>query len=131
MAEIKNNMYWIGTIQDLGKPYADLYLDKDGNQLFLFVRISDVSDPVSRYAAIYVTPKLVEEYMDSDHSMADVFSARPFRYASINDRKIFFDGEQFTSSKSTFPYNMPFDPALAVNGFKMKRTLRMVKQNSI
>ena len=131
MVEIKNNMYWIGTIQDLGKPYADLYLDKDGNQLFLFVRISDVSDPISRYVAIYVTPKLVEEYMNSDHPMADVFSSRPFRYASINDRKVFFEREQFTSSKSTFPYNRPFDPDLAVNGYKMKKTLRMIQHNSI
>ena len=131
MTEIRNNMYWIGTIQDLGKTYADLYLDKDGNQLFLLVRVSEVSDPMTRYAAISVTPNLVRDYMETSHPMADVFSSRPFRYASIRDRKVCLEGEQHTSSKSTFLYNKPFDPSMAVNGLKMKMALRKIQQNSI
>ncbi len=127
MAEIRNNMYWIGTIQDLGKPYADLYLDKDGNQLFLLVRVSEVTDPIIRYAAISVTPKLVQDYMETNHSMADVFSSRPFRYAFINDKKVVFEGEEHTSSKSTFRYNRPFDPSLIINGVKKKMDLRKIQ----
>ena len=124
-------MYWIGSIQDLGKPYADLYLDKDGNQLFLLVRISEVSDPDTRYAAISVTPSLVQDYMETNHPMADIFSSRPFRYASIQDRKVCLESELHTSSKSTFPYNKPFDPSLAINGLKMKMALRKIQQNTI
>ena len=131
MTEVKNNMYWIGTIQDLGKPYADLYLDKDGNQLFLLVRVSDVFDPKTRYAAISVTPKLVQDYMETNHPMAEVFSSRPFKYASICDRKVCFEGEQHTSSKSTFLYNMPFDPSMTVNSLKMKMALKKIQKNYI
>ncbi len=131
MTEIRNNMYWIGTIQDLGKPYADLYLDKDGNKLFLLVRVTDVSDPANRYAAISVTPKLVQDYMETKHRMADVFSSRPFRYASIENKKVVFEGEEHTSSESTFKFNRPYDPSLSVNGIKMKLALRQIQNNSL
>ncbi len=131
MSEIRNNMYWIGTIQDIGKPYADLYFDKDRNQLFLLVRVSEVYDPKIRYAAISVTPKMVQDYMETSNPMAEVFSSRPFRYASIDNKKVVFEGEEHTSTKSTFRYNKPFDPSLTVNGIKMKMALRKIQHNSL
>lgn len=48
-------MVFIGNIQDIGKPYVDLYLDKEKNALFLFVRVSSPAEASSRYAAISVT----------------------------------------------------------------------------
>lgn len=128
MMEIKNNIFWIGTIQDLGKPYADLYLDKETNSLFLFVRVTKSTDQDARFAAISVNPVQVSDYMESKLPMAEVFSELPFRFASIKDHTVTFEGGQHMSSPSIFQYNQPFDPLLCVNKTKLKLVLRKLQQ---
>lgn len=127
----KNNMTWIGTVQDLGKPYADLYLDKEKNNLFLLVRITKPSDSSTRYAAISVTPHQVMDYMENKRPIADVFSSRPFHYAFIKDRKVNMDEEEYITSTNTFQFNRPFDPELCNNKIKLKIAMRRMMNNSL
>ncbi len=96
--EIRNNMFWVATIQDLGKPYADLYLDKESKSLFLFVRVTKPTDTYTRYAAISVTPTQISDYMNSKRPMAAIFSRLTIRFASINDRIITFEDAHHLSS---------------------------------
>ncbi len=129
--EIKNNLFWVATLQDLGKPYADLYFDKEKNELFLFVRVSKAINPESRFAAMAVTPKQVKEYINSRKPIAEIFSYLPFKYASIKDKRVSFEDEQYLTSSSTFQYNQPFDPMLCNNKVKLNMLLRRMSQNQM
>ncbi|MBD5308674.1 MAG: hypothetical protein HDS15_05285 [Bacteroides sp.] len=129
MIHQKDNMTFVGTIQDIGKPYADLYHDKKENGLFLFVRVSVPSASDAKYAAIAVTPNQIMEYMDSKKAIGDIFSSHPFRYAFIKNKKVNMEDCVHTSSDSTFPYNQPFDPRFCHDSVKLKVALkRMIKQ---
>lgn len=130
MIRQKDDMTFVGTIQDIGRPYADLYLDKKENVLFLFVRVSVPSDSNAKYAAISVTPKQVMEYMDSNKPIGDIFSSHPFRYAYIKDKKVNMEDGIHTSSNATFLYNQPFDPRFCYNSVKLKVALRRMIQQS-
>ncbi len=124
----KNNMVFIGNIQDIGKPYVDLYLDKEKNALFLFVRLSSPAESSPQYAAISVTPNQVMDYMESTKPIADLFSSRHFQYAFIKDRTVNMEDHFHTTSESTFMYNLPFDPHFCYNKVKLKMALKRMMQ---
>ena len=124
MTKQKNDMTWIGTVQGLGKPYADLYIDKEKNNLFLLVRVTKPSDSVTRYAAISVTPDQVMDYMENKRPIADVFSSCPFHYAYIEDKKVNMDEQEHISSANTFQFNRSFDPELCSNRIKLKVAMK-------
>lgn len=128
MSATVNDLRWIGTIQDLGKPYADLYLDGKGNRLFLLVRVSDASDADTKYVALSVSPTQVIDYMDGNGKIADIFSSCPCRYAALVDNHIQMEGNEFLSSPSTFRFNLPFDPTLCLNRVKLKVAMRRMSQ---
>lgn len=130
MTEQKDNMAFIGSIQNIGKPYADLYIDHDKNQLYLFVRQSLPLENKERYAAIPVSADQIMEYMDSSKTLSEVFSLHPYRYAFIKDRKVNLEDGIHTSSKSTFIYNKPFDPHFCSNRIKLKTALRRMMANT-
>lgn len=125
-----NDLKWLGTVQDLGKPYADLYLDKEKNCLFLLVRVSEPSDSSPRYAAISVTPDQVMDYMENHRPIADVFSSRPFHYAYIKDKKVSMDKQQHISSPATFQFNRSFDPNLCNNRIKLKVAMKRMMNST-
>lgn len=116
----------IGSLQDPGKSYADLYADEDGHMLFVLLRLDNPSVKNSKYAAIYVTPQLVSEYMSSDIPIAEAFKNRPFWYAGFQNRKMFvedIDNAQKTT-KELFPYDVPFDPDLCDDEVQLNFFLR-------
>lgn len=123
-------MQFIGSIQNIGKPYADLYIDHDKNQLYLFVRQSLPLENKERYAAIPVSADQIMDYMDSSKTLSEVFSLHPYRYAFIKDRKVNLEDGIHTSSKSTFIYNKPFDPHFCSNRIKLKTALRRMMANT-
>lgn len=130
MTEQKGNMAYIGSIQNIGKPYADLYVDHDKNQLYLFVRLSIPTKNKEKYAAIPVTADQVIDYMDSCKTLSEVFSLHPYRYAFIKNRKVNMEEGIHTSSKSTFIYNKPFDPHFCSNRIKLRAALRRMMANT-
>lgn len=104
----------VGSLQDPGKSYADLYADEDRHMLFVLLRLTGSSADNSKYAAIYVTPKQVSAYMSSNIPIAEAFRNRPFWYAGFQDRKLYVEDidTKRNTTKELFPYNVPFDPDL-------------------
>lgn len=121
----------MGTVQNIGKPYADLYHDREDDSLLLLVRVTQPSVTPPRYAAISVTPQQVMDYMDGGKNIADIFSLQPYRYALIKDKEIDLDSDVHTSSQSTFLYNKPFEPHFCFNSIQLKAALRrMIHQSN-
>ena len=104
----------IGSLQDPGKSYADLYADEDRNKLFVLLRLSSPSVKNTKYAAIYVTPKQVSAYMSSNMPIAEAFRNRPFWYAGFQDKRLYMEDidKMRNTTRELFPYNVPFDPDL-------------------
>ena len=126
-----NTLFWVGSLQDPGIPYAELYLDRATNSLYLLVRVSKTNDSEIRYAAIEVTSNMVSDYMENRKPIADVFSNRPFRYATVSDKSVWFDDVEHTSSPSTFQFNTVFNPQLSVNRVKMKMLVNRMNRNGL
>lgn len=125
-----HNILWVAPVQELGKPYLDLYLDKDHNSLLLFVRISDVSEPTARYAVIPVSPEQMEDYVNSNRLSADVFVNHPVGFASIKEKRITFDDVEIPGEKvDVFRYNRPFDPNLCDNKSRLRMVIKRMMQN--
>lgn len=131
MMERKDNMFWVGTIQDLGMPYAELYLKKDERQLFLFIRTSISTDKDVKYAAIVVSPRQVVDFMEQGKTMTDAFSHTKYRNAEIRNKSVFMDSKETDTSDSTFLFNNNFDPELSHNQFKMKVVLRRMLNETV
>lgn len=109
-----NDIRHVGSLQDPGKSYADLYADEDRHMLFVLLRLSDASVKDCKYAAIYVTPKQVSAYMSSNIPIAEAFRNRPFWYVGFQDRKLYVEDvdKKRNTTNDLFPYNVPFDPDL-------------------
>lgn len=104
----------IGSLQDPGKPYADLYTDKLRDKLYVLLRLSSPNEVPGRYAILWVTPKQVEEYMTSDMPIADVFADTPYCYADVANQQVSLKDPNclMKTTKDTFLYNTPFDADL-------------------
>lgn len=83
MINNNENIYFVGVLQDLGMPYASLYVDKESRQLYLFVRVSENGN--MDYFAANVSTHEVESYMNEDLGLVKIFNSRPVWYATIND----------------------------------------------
>lgn len=124
-----HTLFWVGSLQDPGIPYAELYLDKATNSLYLLVRVSKANEPEIRYAAIEVSSNMVSDYMENKKPIAEVFSNRPFRYATVSNESVWFDNVEHTSSPSTFQSNTVFNPHLSVSRIKMKMLVNRMNRH--
>lgn len=121
------NMYWIGSLQNIGKNYADLYIDKDEQKLYLLIRLPDTSED-HHYALISVTPEQIKEYMDGEKNIAEVFSNHPYKLATIQDHKIGLEDKEQLSTPGMFIYNQPFDTGVSTNRSNINLVLKRLKK---
>ena len=114
MREIRPYMFWVGSLQDIGKNYTDLYFDKEEQRLYLLIRLNDTTEQ-SQYAVMAVVPEQVKEYMDGTKVIGDIFSNCPYKIAEIHDKQVgLVDGEMI-SYPGIFKYNQPFDSEMSRN----------------
>ena len=85
------NIAYVGTLQELGRPYSMLYVDKEARQLYIFVRLSENVD--NRFMVVCVSPCEVESYMNEGIGLLKLLSEKPYRLANINGGKISFDNK--------------------------------------
>ncbi len=106
-----DNIYYVGTLQDMGMPYVSLYLDKEENQLYLFVRISKTLRPTGSYVVSKVSPEDVQQYMREQVGLTTLLKDTHL-YASITDNKISFESvAHFQPNEKMYRLNY-FNPEL-------------------
>ena len=123
------NIAYVGTLQDLGRPYSMLYVDKENRQLYILVRISDSGS--ERFLMTYVSPYEVEAYMNESIGLQNILKKRPYRLATIKDGKISFGNESFNSfilPERMKQMNM-FDPDLCDDDVWLEVFLKRISNN--
>ncbi len=106
------NIYYVGTLQDLGLPFSLLYIDKEKRQLYILVRYSDNGN--TRYIAASVSADEVVSYMNENIGLVKIFSTRPCWQASIKNDIMSFEDKRrvnFIPTKRMSELNM-FNPEL-------------------
>lgn len=82
------NMAYVATLQDLGRPYSMLFVDKEKRQLYIFVRLSDGAG--NNFIVVGVSPYEVESYMNESLGLLNILSSKTYRLATISDGKVSF-----------------------------------------
>lgn len=120
---------YVGTLQELGRPYSMLFVDKVKRQLYIFVRISDDSD--NQYLVACVSPAEVESYMDESVSLLDVLNNKSFRLATIDNDEVAFGNaklDKFIPTERMKMMNI-FDPDLCADDVWIEIFLNRVNNN--
>lgn len=107
-----NNIAYVGTLQELGRPFSMLFVDKENRQLYVFVRLSDERN--NRFLVTGVSAREVESYMNENIGLLNMLTQKPYRLATIYDNIISIGNERyynFTPTARMKKMNM-FDPDL-------------------
>lgn len=124
-----NRIRYVGTLQELGLPYSMLYVDTEQRQLYIFVRMSDGKD--MRYLVTDVTAEEIESYMRDGLGLINIFSHRPYWFATVNNNSVTFDSSNNTDFKPTKRMermNM-FDPELCEDDVWIETVLSRISNN--
>lgn len=121
----KKNMSLIGILQDFGKPYASLFLDRDSNGLYLFVRvISGHKDNSSRYIAVPVTADEISRYLGKEIGLKSMFSDQQYADVSINGGIAYFNLPSNVKADEDIAKEDIFDPEYCYDKLKLKVFLK-------
>lgn len=85
-----NNMQFIGNLQVYSSPYASLYLDRDGNRLCVFVRITKPRDKDAVFAVTTVSKSVLNEYLQKSLGLRSMFGASEHRFAKVSNGVVTF-----------------------------------------
>lgn len=124
------NIYFVGVLQDLGMPYASLYVDKESQKLYLFVRASDKE--CRNYYATNVSTNEIESYMNEDIGLIKIFNNRTIWYATIDDAEnVSLDkplGNKFVPNDRMKKMNI-FNPELCDDDVWLGTFLKRINNN--
>jgi hypothetical protein len=123
------NIAYVGTLQDLGRPYSMLFIDRVERQLYIFVRLSDGSS--NRFLAADVSPHEVESYMSEDIGLVSILNSNPCRFATIDGDNVSIDNENlrdFIPTDRMIRMNM-FDPELCDDDVWLEVFLKRLNSN--
>ena len=123
------NMAYVGTLQELGRPYSMLYVDKEARQLYIFVRLSEHGG--NRFMAAGVTPGEVESYMNEGIGLLKLLSEKPYRLANISGGEISFDNKSHHTFHPTERMKKmdKFDPELCDDDVWLEVFLNRLNNN--
>lgn len=129
MMKTDKNIAYVGTLQDLGRPFSMLFIDKENRQLYVLVRLSDGHN--NRFMAVAVTADEVESYMKENIGLLNILSGKPYSIALISADSISVSDETFTDFTPTSrmrKLNM-FDPELCKDDVWLEVFLNRINNN--
>ncbi len=116
-------MYLVADLQDYGRPYVSLFIDKGRDLLYLFVRILE-GNSVQSYLFTGVSPQEIQEYMNGHKNLRALFYGKDMSIGS-------FDGgiltaRAFEGNGSVLPIidHDTFDPEFCHDKLKVKVFLK-------
>lgn len=106
------NIVYVGTLQDLGRPYSMLFVDREDRQLYLSVRISEGSD--NHFLLTSVSASEIEDYLNESIGLISIVDRKPHYVVSINHNKIQIEKEEQSRFEPTEKMKKMdrFDPEL-------------------
>lgn len=129
MKKTDKNIAYVGTLQDLGRPFSMLFIDKENRQLYVLVRLSDGNS--NNFMAVAVTADEVESYMNENIGLLNILSGKPYSIALISADSISVSDETFTDFTPTSrmrKLNM-FDPELCNDDVWLEVFLNRINHN--
>lgn len=129
MMRTDKNIAYVGTLQELGRPYSMLFVDKEQRQLYIFVRLSD--DSSDQFMVAGVSPREVESYMNEHTGLINILSQKPYRMAVISDNKVSIGNESHSNFKPTERMKKMdmFDPELCGDDVWLEVFLNRISSN--
>ena len=124
-----NNIKYVGTLQDLGRPFSMLFVDKENRQLYFFVRLTD--DKQDNFLVVSVSPNEVESYMDEHIGLLNIMNEKNYYIATLQNNNIYFEDnllQDFTPTERMKQMNI-FDPELCEDDVWIEIFLNRVKNN--
>lgn len=107
-----DNIYYVGTLQDLGSPFSSLYVNGESRQLYIFVRLSNFGLAGQNYVAAEIAPDEVRAYMQDNLGLTDILSNRKCLYLKIIDNQIIIEKRaDYKQNEKIAKLNF-FDPEL-------------------
>lgn len=127
--ETDKNIVYVGTLQELGRPYSMLYVDKEKRQLYILVRISQGKH--DRFLAMATTPYEVKSYMNENIGLLNILSKHPYRIATISGNKISVGRDRFCNFSPTEQMKKMdmFDPELCDDDIWIEVFLNRMNNN--
>lgn len=122
-------MAYVGTLQDLGRPYSMLFVDKKHRQLYMFVRVSDGDE--NGFIVVPVSSQEIESYMDGSLGLLDILNNCSYRKATINNDKIYLGNQilhNFCATNRMARMNK-FDPELCEDDVWIEVFLNRINNN--
>lgn len=83
-----NNLKEVAVLQNFGIPFSCLYADMKNRVLYILVRSDRRSRQVEKYTAATVTANEVEEYMNEEKSLNDIFRNNSLYSVLISEKDI-------------------------------------------
>lgn len=127
--ETDKNISYVGTLQELGRPYSMLFVDKVNRQLYILVRISENAD--NKYLMSAVSPAEVEAYMEESLSLLDILKDKSFRFATVENDAVMLGKDnhnKFIPTERMKLMNI-FDPDLCADDVWIEIFLNRINNN--
>lgn len=124
MTERKKNILFVANLQVYATPYASLYIDKEHNSLYMFVRVSSPLADNVQYAVTDVTSSLVYRYMKRQIGLDTLLSGDGCRRAYIRNNEVYFESGQCFTPDETLKKAAYFNPEYCEDSTKLKFFLK-------
>lgn len=85
-----NNIQFIGNLQVYSSPYASLYLNRDDNQLCVFVRLTKPKDKDVVFAVTKVSKQNLTGYMQKSLGLKALFGSNGYELARVDNGQVVF-----------------------------------------
>lgn len=121
---VRNNMRLIGNLQVYGKPYASLFIDKDADQLYVFVSVINQLSDAPEFLAVSVTSDDVKQYMDRQRGLKSLYAGRNYTTATIRNGSVVFESSDTVTPANTLEHEDKFDPEFCYDKLKLKIFLK-------
>lgn len=116
-------MYLVANLQDFGRPYVSLFIDKERNILYLFVRILE-GDSTSSFLFTRVSPDDIKEYMARRKNLRALFHGKELSVGHFDGSNLI--ASTFSDAGSLLPIieQDSFDPDFCHDKLKIKVFLK-------
>lgn len=120
---------FVGILQNLGLPYALLYVDKRTRALYVFVRVAESSVSNPEFIAVEVTPNDVIDYMSERLGLVALFDNRNCFYVRFFGNNAAFQPYTFIKPNEKMERNNYFDPELCDDEIWVETVIERIKDN--
>lgn len=122
-----NKIKYVATLQELGRPYSMLFVDKGKRQLYVLVRVDDNN----AFVISSISAQEVMAYISEKEGLINILESKPYRLATIENHELKIEGDahnNFSPTDRMRTFNM-FDPELCEDDVWLEVFLNRLNTN--